>query len=431
MQTWVHELPDDESPYLGYVRAGTAIDRSEQPVLTSKRCPKGWYEVLPRGYVCNGRRATIDLADPIVVAEWKRPLRGEPLPYSYLRPALGNKTWLYFKLPTKKDQQRTEGSAWAAHVGSHPTSRLVHLAELGETQPIPEFLLGGKELPTPYGATKRLRYNVHEGRANPSSAFGLLSVHDHDGRLFGLTTELDLIAVDRAIIVKPPPRRGGPITDLPAGLLRAMPAPRFVFPEGGRPKKDGEFERYSAVDLTGKTRDDLWETHDGGWIRSGSFVTIEHRTSFPSFAEDAAKKWIDVSISDQILIAYQGMRAVYVAEVSTGLGGGSDPEKTLATVRGTFTIKSKHVTATMSGSAQADPYELADVPYVQYFFESYALHGAFWHNNFGRVQSHGCVNLSPADAAWLFEWTDPVVPAQWHGANSSVDQPGTVVHVRY
>ncbi len=429
MQAWIHLYPDDETPFLGYVRAGAVIDRSAEPVLRTKRCPQGWYEVLPRGYLCNGRRATIDLNDPIVVASWKKPKRGDPLPYMYVRPN-GNKTWLYFKLPSKKDQRRTEGPTWASHVASHATSRLVHIAELGEPEPIPDFLADGKALPTPFGATRRLRYNVHEGRANPNGAFALLSVHDFEGRLFGLTTELDLLAIDRTDIIKPPPPRGGPIEDLPAGIVRAMGTPRYKIGDDGMPRKDGEFARYNVVDLTGNTHGDLWETRSGYWISGGAIERIEQRTSFPSFAEDT-RKWLDVSIKDQLLVAYVGKRAVYVAQVSTGLGEMSDPTKTFATVRGAFTIKSKHVTATMTGSAQADDYELSDVPYVQYFHEGYALHGAFWHNDFGRVRSHGCVNLSPADAAWLFEFTDPVVPPEWHGANASADEPGTVVYVRY
>ena len=74
------------------------------------------------------------------------------------------------------------------------------------------------------------------------------------------------------------------------------------------------------------------------------------------------------------------------------------------------------------------PYSIQDVPYVLYFEGSYAVHGAFWHNNFGRVQSHGCVNLAPADAAWVFEFTGPDVPEGWHGR--FVKSGGTPVLIR-
>ena len=51
------------------------------------------------------------------------------------------------------------------------------------------------------------------------------------------------------------------------------------------------------------------------------------------------------------------------------------------------------------------------MPFVQYFTEGFALHGAYWHDDFGTPRSHGCVNLAPVDAAWLFRFTDPEVPA--------------------
>jgi lipoprotein-anchoring transpeptidase ErfK/SrfK len=93
-------------------------------------------------------------------------------------------------------------------------------------------------------------------------------------------------------------------------------------------------------------------------------------------------------------------------------------------------IYQKEVSATMDGDleATADSYALRDVPFVQYFHQGYALHGAYWHDEFGKMRSHGCVNLAPADAAWLFEWTDPAVPADWHGVLNK--ERGTVVVVR-
>jgi hypothetical protein len=78
------------------------------------------------------------------------------------------------------------------------------------------------------------------------------------------------------------------------------------------------------------------------------------------------------------------------------------------------------------------PYSIEDVPYIQYFNGSYALHGAFWHAAFGSVKSHGCVNLAPWDAKILFGWTDPQVPQGWHAAFATKERPGTrvIVHDR-
>jgi lipoprotein-anchoring transpeptidase ErfK/SrfK len=61
-----------------------------------------------------------------------------------------------------------------------------------------------------------------------------------------------------------------------------------------------------------------------------------------------------------------------------------------------------------------EAYSIDDVPWTQYFQGSVALHGAFWHAGFGLERSHGCVNLSPSDARWLFGFTDPKLPHDWH-----------------
>jgi lipoprotein-anchoring transpeptidase ErfK/SrfK len=62
-------------------------------------------------------------------------------------------------------------------------------------------------------------------------------------------------------------------------------------------------------------------------------------------------------------------------------------------------------------------FELRDVPWIQYFDAGFALHGAYWHDVFGIPRSHGCVNLSPIDARYVFNWTEPKVPEGWHGVN--------------
>ena len=75
------------------------------------------------------------------------------------------------------------------------------------------------------------------------------------------------------------------------------------------------------------------------------------------------------------------------------------------------------------------PYSIEDVPFVAYYDRSYALHGAFWHAQFGYMMSHGCLNLSPIDARELFQWTSPHVPNGWHGVFATDKNPGTRVIV--
>jgi hypothetical protein len=62
-----------------------------------------------------------------------------------------------------------------------------------------------------------------------------------------------------------------------------------------------------------------------------------------------------------------------------------------------------------------------------YFLGSYALHAAFWHERFGHPRSHGCVNLAPRDARWLFFWTLPELPSAWHGVLADVGKGTTIL----
>jgi hypothetical protein len=65
-----------------------------------------------------------------------------------------------------------------------------------------------------------------------------------------------------------------------------------------------------------------------------------------------------------------------------------------------------------------------------YFELAYALHGAFWHNGFGRPRSHGCINLAPLDARFVFTFAEPKLPVPWHGVYPTKETPGTRLYIR-
>jgi lipoprotein-anchoring transpeptidase ErfK/SrfK len=103
--------------------------------------------------------------------------------------------------------------------------------------------------------------------------------------------------------------------------------------------------------------------------------------------------WIDVDLTHQMVYAYEGKTIVNSFLVSTGTAQHR-------TITGSFHIYEKHLTANMWGPG----YFLPDVPYTMYFQKGYALHGTYWHSNFGTPMSHGCVNLYTPDAEWLYYW---------------------------
>lgn len=106
------------------------------------------------------------------------------------------------------------------------------------------------------------------------------------------------------------------------------------------------------------------------------------------------ERWIDIDLSDQLVYAFEGEEMVNRFIVSTGTWR-------TPTVRGQFYVYVKYRYADMSGPG----YYLPNVPYVMYFYKGYGLHGTYWHNNYGTPMSHGCVNLKPEEAAWLYEWS--------------------------
>ena len=114
-------------------------------------------------------------------------------------------------------------------------------------------------------------------------------------------------------------------------------------------------------------------------------------------------RWIDVNLSKQRLTAYQGNTPVFSALISGGL-------PRTPTVVGRFKVNTKLTSTRMRGPG----YDLPNVPYTMYFYRGYAIHGTYWHNNFGRPMSHGCVNMRTSDAAWLFNWASIGTPVVTH-----------------
>jgi lipoprotein-anchoring transpeptidase ErfK/SrfK len=425
MRTWIYLEPDDDAQKVGYLRAGAIVARDPQPAGTHG-CEGGWYQIEPRGFVCNGKGASLELDHPVVQAAMNGPRRGEPMPYRYV---ISKKPppHLYFKLPSVEQQESAEGKTQRAQ--SVLTYGEAQRKVLGAFDEIPAFLKDGEPLPKPYGAERPLHYLVHRGRAREESAFGLIATFDWLDRALGLTTELDLIALDRTRIARVSDVKGV-VVDVEGGVpgfVMQHAVVSYKLADNGQLMPSGSAPYRSGWVIKGGKKDGLVETASGLWLPAASMRIAQLREDRAGFARDG-RRWIDVSIKQQLLVAYEGKKPVFAALVSTGRGEMGDPEKTHATVRGTFMIHSKHVSGTMDGNSDIDePFDLRDVPYIQYFHKGYALHGAYWHDEFGKVRSHGCVNLAPADAAWLFEWTEPHVPEGWHGALNL--NAGTLVYI--
>ncbi len=100
-----------------------------------------------------------------------------------------------------------------------------------------------------------------------------------------------------------------------------------------------------------------------------------------------------VSLLNQRIYAYQDGHLVHSTLMSSGKAGNE-------TVQGDYHIYVKYVTTRMTGP----DYDIPDVPWTMYFYKGYGIHGAYWHNDFGRTMSHGCVNLETSEAKWFYDF---------------------------
>lgn len=135
------------------------------------------------------------------------------------------------------------------------------------------------------------------------------------------------------------------------------------------------------------------------------------------------EKWVEVSLPEQKLRAWEGNKIVMEFLISSG--------KWAPTPKGTFNIWYKTRRQSMIGGSKelGTYYNLPNVPFNMFFNGGFAIHGAYWHNNFGQPMSHGCVNSPIANVAQLFDWTGPVVPSGQNTVRATPENPGTRVYI--
>jgi lipoprotein-anchoring transpeptidase ErfK/SrfK len=131
------------------------------------------------------------------------------------------------------------------------------------------------------------------------------------------------------------------------------------------------------------------------------------------------KKWLKINIGQQTLTCFEDQRPVFITRVASGLWD-------TATPIGQFRILYKRHAQRMVG----DDYDLAGVAFPSYFTHSgVAIHGTYWHNDYGRRHSHGCLNVPSRAARWIFRWVDPPVPYERYTHRATTDQGTRVVVV--
>jgi hypothetical protein len=434
----VYAEPDVEAPKLGYLRLGTRLMVTER--RGTKGCPKGWHALPTGGYACASKGLVVDAKHPPYFPKPPQAARlEEPLPYRYAYVRKWNSP-MWWRIPTAEEQARAAElraqreatrSVGAAEPATAPATATATATAATDAAAPPATVVATVAPAT--GGPLPLPLNPDDPWLEKGFFISLSDQVTENGQSFWHTARGGYVEADAAYEYAAKDFSGvelGPEASFPFGYVMADEATLFEVDEQGGLRVAGTLPRRTFVDLSeefevgGKA---YMMTATGQLVRKSALRLAEPQPR-PEGIEPW-ERWIDVDLSKQMLVAYEGSRPVYVTLVSTGRKGSKiEP---FDTPPGRYRIRSKHVSTTMDGDTASDgSYSIQDVPWTMFFEGSYALHGAFWHDGFGRVRSHGCVNLGPTDARWLFGWTTPLLPEGWHGVHAHEGSPGSTVIVR-
>jgi hypothetical protein len=182
-------------------------------------------------------------------------------------------------------------------------------------------------------------------------------------------------------------------------------------------------QRASVLELAGGG---LTGLSDGGVVDARAVRRPELHA--PPAEVKPGEHWLDIDVARQVLVAYEGVTPVFATLISSGR-----ERQGTRTPRGAFRIWVKLQSSDMRDHEAYElerSYAIEQVPWVQYFAQGYGLHAAFWHERFGEPHSRGCINLSPRDARFLFEFTSPALPAGWFAIRPVPSTASTLVVVR-
>ncbi len=437
--TWIYERPDLRSRRLGYVRAGTSIAIREPGRVKGWGNCNGFYSTQPRGYVCNDDTTTTDMGHPVVRASKHVRPADSVRPYRY---ALSLGAPMYNRVPTtaaharvmKRHRLPKQLVAWAKKYEGLATNEKVK-----PTDEPPDFLRGGRSVPTPFTDTPALvRKSIPQG-----SVLAYTKAFEMNGQVWLLSSDLTVVPASHMRPFRASRFEGVWLSEtgakLPIAWMRESDRPKLVRSSSGAFEKSGEsWPRLAWVALTGKKETragrTYLETRDGAHWIARSDATVSKRRARPKYV-GPKDQWIVVSVSRGTLTAYQGDRPEFATLMSPGSGGvqpkGGDPVKLSTTPLGSYRVNWKDRAAGMSPD-KGDPttFWISDVPWTMYFQAPFAIHAAFWHEEFGQPKSGGCINLSPRDARKLFDWAGPDIPEGWQGvAGGGSNGSGTHVIV--
>lgn len=369
----VFHHPSADPRALGIVRRNIVLTAAG--AVAGPGCKGGrWYSLSGApGYVCSADGFFVGFQAHAENHRQEPPAVSKPLPYRYGK-AASHDVLRYYRIPTKAEEREARRA-----------------------------LAAGEALP-----------EVVESRLKGVYLLALDREEQAGGETFLRTVRGRYVrAVD--VTPKPLPAMQGSLLQgnltLPLAFVWGDgPAALWRRTQDGGEALAGEVERHGRFPVGGEEKwgERAMVMGAGGLAVERSRVRVARRVARPD-GVGRNEKWIHVDLDEQALVAYEGDRPVFATLVSSGKGA------EFATPTGLYRMREKHITVTMDGP---DPdegfYQVEEVPWTMYYHDSFALHGAYWHNDFGKTRSHGCTNLAPTDARWLFYWSDKPLPKGFH-----------------
>ncbi|MEM7136528.1 MAG: L,D-transpeptidase [Myxococcota bacterium] len=380
---FVYDKAASNPAVAGIVRRGTIVPVGA--AVSGAGCKGGtWYKADPFGYVCTS--LGFHVSDNPTSDNYGVPPAevGARLPYQYAR-VITKRAPRYYRMPTIAEEKQ----ARRAMLKKGPTPEVVSSLMDGDY-----FL-----------------------------ALGEKATREEDGKVFYRTVRNRYVWAEDLELRNPEIVRGEQLGKdgwaLPLAFVYEEDRP-LLEDKGSTLEPAGTAEKHARFVVT-----DEFKKGDVGYVRGRDGIVRRDQVRVARAVERpstvaAGTKWIHVDLGEQTLVAYEGDKPVYATVISSGKKGYEPPI-------GTFKVQQKYISTTMNATDPIDGfYEVEEVPWTLYYHGGYALHGAYWHTDFGKVRSHGCTNIAPVDARWLYYWSEPDVPPSWHAVRFRPDT--TFVH---
>jgi hypothetical protein len=372
--------PRDNAPLFGSIARSTRVSvRGELAVPSSRYCGGSvFYAIEPFGWICAEFTQPTD--QPLTTTAALSIEPGSPVPYRYVMVVVPEGSFLPMW-----------SSAEALRNYEEPERQLSR----GDTVALPPL---SAEAPSSLTFEDKRYHITVDGKVLPTeTTFQLKSYSEWQGVPLGPDQQ-------------------------PFAWVTPKSAKVFDQPKGTVVEQLARRTRVDVLEelLDGKVR---WiRIGDARWMRADQLNEVRKMSRPEGTGSD--ERWIDIDLGEQVVVAYIRDQPVFATLTSSGRPPNRTP-------RGNYPVWGRASAVTMKSQAYDDkPYYVNRVPWVVFFQAHNALHAAYWHDRFGTVKSHGCANLAPKDARYLFEWLEPRMPPGWTGLRNWDLTPAPVVHVR-